>query len=195
MSGKRASVELSGLCGAAACALLLAGCAAPAGAPEVGAASAPGVAARPAETKPPAPAPAARSAPPAKAGAQAAPSAPIATPAAKPPSAAPALAKPPAAPALDLASLEKRLRETDAIGVVTKIALKNQIDDLLEQFRAFYQGRQRTTLAALRQPYERLLMKVLALLQDGDPQLASAVSASREAIWGILSDPAKFAAI
>ena len=32
-----------------------------------------------------------------------------------------------------------------------------------------------------------------SLLQDGDPPLASAISGSREAIWGILCDPQKFA--
>jgi hypothetical protein len=32
-------------------------------------------------------------------------------------------------------------------------------------------------------------------LQDSDPELASAIVASREAIWGILSDPKKFATI
>jgi hypothetical protein len=36
-------------------------------------------------------------------------------------------------------------------------------------------------------------LKVLSLLQDNDPSLASAISASREALWGILIDPAKFA--
>ena len=109
-------------------------------------------------------------------------------------SAPPDVAKP-KAPPLDLASLETRLKETKAIGVLTKIALKNQIDDLLDQFRAFYQGRLKTTLAELRRPYDLLLLKVLALLQDTDPALASALVASRDAIWGILSDPAKFAAI
>jgi hypothetical protein len=98
-------------------------------------------------------------------------------------------------PSLDLASLETRLKETEAIGVLTKIALKNQIDDLLDQFRAFYQGKLKTTLAELRRPYDLLVLKVLSLLQDSDPALASAIAASREAIWGILSDPAKFAAI
>jgi len=92
-------------------------------------------------------------------------------------------------------SLETRLKQTEAIGVFTKIALKNQVDDLIAQFRAFYAGRLNTTLAALRRPYEMLLQKVLALLQDADPPLASAIVASREAIWGILADPAKFATI
>jgi len=96
---------------------------------------------------------------------------------------------------LDLKSLETRLKQTEAIGVFTKIALKNQVNDLLDQFRAFYAGRLNTTLAALRRPYEMLLQKVLALLQDADRALAGAIVASREAMWVILSDPAKFATI
>lgn len=101
----------------------------------------------------------------------------------------------PVTPPLDLTALETRLKETNAIGVFTKITLKNQVDDLLEQFRAHYQGRTKTSLAELRQPYDRLLLKVLTLLQDGDPELARAVVTSREAIWGILADPARFAAL
>lgn len=103
--------------------------------------------------------------------------------------------KPAAAAPLDLALLEKRLRETEAIGVFTKIALKNQVDDLLNKFRAYYQGRSRTTLAELRQPYDMLLLKVLSLLQDDDPGLAHAIVASRETIWGMLADPNKFATL
>jgi hypothetical protein len=109
-------------------------------------------------------------------------------------SAAPAHVKQ-APPLLDLKSLETRLKETDAIGVFTKLALKNQVDDLLNKFRAFYQGRLRTTLAELRRPYDLVLFKVLALLQDTDPPLAAAIVASREAIWDILADPAKFATL
>jgi hypothetical protein len=109
-------------------------------------------------------------------------------------SAAPAPVKQ-APPPLDLKSLETRLKETEAIGVFTKLALKNQVDDLLDTFRAFYQGRLKTTLAELRRPYDLVLLKVLALLQDTDPPLAAAIVASREAIWGILADPDKFATL
>jgi hypothetical protein len=111
----------------------------------------------------------------------------------KKPGATPSPAKKAAPPPLDLTTLETRLKETKAIGVFTKITLKNQVDDLLDQFRAYYQGRAKTTLAELRQPYDRLLLKVLSLLQDGDPELARTIVASREAIWGILADPNKFA--
>ena len=106
---------------------------------------------------------------------------------------------PPAAktlePALDVAGLTARLRDTKAIGVFTKLALKNQVDDLLKQFRAHYQSGQKTGVASLRQPYDMLILKVLALLQDSDPPLARTISGSREAIWGILADPEKFNSI
>jgi hypothetical protein len=101
----------------------------------------------------------------------------------------------PKAPPLDLASLEQRLKDTKAIGLLTKITIKNQVDDLLNQFRSFYQGKLKTNLANLRRSYDLLVLKVLSLLQDSDPSLATAIAGSREAIWGILSDPSKFATI
>ena len=98
----------------------------------------------------------------------------------------------PSAPALDLGALEQRLKETRAIGLFTKLSLKNQVDDLLNQFRAFHGRQGAASLAELRQRYDLLLLKVLSLLQDGDPALATAISSSREALWGILADPVKF---
>lgn len=94
-------------------------------------------------------------------------------------------------PSLDFASLKTRLRATKAIGVFTKLALKNHIDDLLHEFELFHQGRG-PALSTLRERYDLLLLKVLSLLQNDDALLASDVSASREAIWAILADPAKF---
>lgn len=105
------------------------------------------------------------------------------------PAAAPAKAPP---PTLDLTTLETRLRATSAIGTFTKLSLKNQIGDLLDQFKTFHNGG-RPALPSLRQKYDLLLLKVLSLLQDEDASLAGAISASRESIWRILVDPAKFA--
>lgn len=107
------------------------------------------------------------------------------------PSPAPVAAKQ-ATPPLDLKSLEARLRETRAVGVFTKVSLKNQVDDLLNQFRAYHQRQTTTSLAALRQSYNLLMLKVLTLLQDGDPSLARDIVTSREAIWSILADRKKF---
>jgi hypothetical protein len=103
--------------------------------------------------------------------------------------------KPPPAPALDLADLEQRLRDTRAIGVFTKLSLKNQVDDLLSEFRTQYKGSNKHPTPELRQRYDLLILKVLSLLQDTDPALAAAISSSREAIGGILADPDKFAKI
>lgn len=126
-------------------------------------------------------------------------------PAAKPPvkAAAPAVrVLPPQKPAaaariaastLDLNALEQRLKNTDAIGVFTKIALKNQVDDLLKRFKAYHDSDGKTALAQLRQSYDQLLLKVNDVLKNGDPSLAGEIMGSREAIWSVLSDPVKFA--
>lgn len=114
-----------------------------------------------------------------------APVKPAAIPAPKPQTAAPA--------PLALDTLEQRLKDTPAIGVFTKLTLKNQVDDLLDRFRAHYNGRGGLTIPQLRQNYDQLLAKVHGLLKDGDPALAVAIVNSREAIWSVLTDPAKFA--
>ena len=114
---------------------------------------------------------------------------------AKKDSVAPELAKQKAPSPLDLTSLEKRLNETRAIDALAKIVFRNRVDDLLNRFRAFYQGKLKTTLAELRQPYDLLVLELISLLQEKDPSLAAAIAGSREAIWGLLADPAKFATI
>ena len=99
---------------------------------------------------------------------------------------------PHAAP-LDLKSLEQRLKQSDAIGVLTKLSLKNQVDDLVGRFKSYHEGHRPPTLTDLRPAFDLLLMKVLSLLQDHDTALASDINASREAIWGVLTDPQRLA--
>ncbi len=106
-----------------------------------------------------------------------------------------ALPAPVAPLTLDLSALKERLRQTKAIGIFTKIALKNQVDDLMAQFSAYYQGKARLTMTDLHRSYNLLMMKVLSLLQDSDQTLASAIVSSREVIWGLLADPKTFAAL
>jgi hypothetical protein len=96
---------------------------------------------------------------------------------------------------LDLTALKEQLKATKAIGVFTKISLKNQVDDLMDQFRTYYQGKAKTTMPELRRSYDLLMMKVLSLLQDSDQKLASEIVSSREAIWVLLSDQKKFATL
>lgn len=157
----------------------------------------PPVAAAPSEPPPPAPAAVAPPAPAAERAAIAVHAAraparaplPVAEPARKAPvPAAPALI---AEPPLDIAALKLRLRQTKALSTLTKLSLRGQMDKLIERFRAFHQSGQ-TSAAALRAPFDELVMKVLALLHKDDPALARSIAGSREAIWQILADPAKF---
>ena len=110
-----------------------------------------------------------------------------------PPAAARAASAAPSA--LDLNALKEQLKATKAIGVFTKISLKNQVDDLMQQFRDYYQGKSKLTMADLRRSYNLLMMKVLTLLQDEDKPLASAIVSSREAIWSLLANPTTFATL
>ena len=95
-------------------------------------------------------------------------------------------------PPVDVSGLKARLQDTPAIGAFTKLALRNQVDDLLKRFRAHYQSGQKTSVARLQQAYDMLVLKVLCVFQDSDPSLARSMLESRETIWGILADPDKF---
>jgi hypothetical protein len=161
-----------------------------------------GPATAPATAPTPAPAPASASASAAKKPAPRAPATPV--PAARAPApanaspasrASPAATQAGEAPHLDLKGLERRLKDTKAIGIFTKLALKNQVDDLVSKFRAYHDGQQPPTLADLRPNYELLIMKVQSLIQKDDPVLADDVTRSREAIWGVLADKSKFTLI
>ena len=90
-----------------------------------------------------------------------------------------------------IANLVARIRETGAIGFFTKLALKNQIDDLLNQFREFHAGINDTDLSALNDRFNLLLMKVITLLQDDDPKLFQDIVSAREFLWANLTDPEK----
>jgi hypothetical protein len=75
---------------------------------------------------------------------------PKAAPSPPPKAAPPVVAKAPPPAPLDIKTLEQRLKETGAIGVMTKLSLKNQVDDLLARFKAFHAGSRPPTLTDLR---------------------------------------------
>ncbi len=92
-----------------------------------------------------------------------------------------------------IAILVVRIRGTGAIGFFTKLALKNQIDDLLSDFREFHTGVGDTELSVLNDQFNLLLMKVITLLQDDDSKLFQDIVNARELLWINLADPEKFA--
>ena len=116
--------------------------------------------------------------------------APTPTPA-PPPEAAPPAA-PPAEPAISLQELGTRIKQTPALGTFSKLSLKNDLDDLVDGLRG-YHARKEGDLEVLHQRYEALVLKLLALLEEDEPELALALSRSRERIWKRLVDPVEFA--
>ena len=82
----------------------------------------------------------------------------------------PFVASPASVETLDFSSLVTRLRKTKAINLRTKVAVKNESDDLLEQARAYHARTGGTTLADLRRSYDSLLQELHSLLEDADPR-------------------------
>lgn len=104
----------------------------------------------------------------------------------------PSAASPTSVETLDFSSLVTRLRKTKAINLRTKVAVKNESDELLEQARAYHTQTGETSLADLRRSYDSLFQELHSLLEDADPPLARDLDRSRAAIWEILADPTKF---
>jgi hypothetical protein len=119
--------------------------------------------------------------------------APAPTPPSEPPQAkAPTPPAEPEAPAISLEELAQRIRETSAIGAFTKLSLKNDIDDLVDALRRYHE-RKEGDLEMLHARYDALVLKLMTLLEDDEPELALALGRSRKTIWGKLVNPVEFA--
>ena len=113
-------------------------------------------------------------------------------PRAPPPGASAPPAAPPAEPAISLEELGTRIKQTPALGTFSKLSLKNDLDDLVDGLRG-YHARKEGDLDDLHQRYEALVLKLMALLEEDEPELALALGRSRERIWKRLLDPVEFA--
>jgi hypothetical protein len=105
---------------------------------------------------------------------------------------APSPAPPDAEAQLSLDELGARIKATPAIGTFSKLSLKNDIDDLVDDLRGYHEHG-KGNLDELHQRYEALVLKLLTLLEDDEPELALALGRSRERIWNRLLDPVEFA--
>ena len=94
---------------------------------------------------------------------------------------------------MDLNTLEDRLRKTKAIGLFTKLELKNQVGDLIDEFARYHSEKSALNLDQLREHFNLLLMKLLSLLQDDDPGLQHDIASARPVLWSALADPRQFA--
>lgn len=95
---------------------------------------------------------------------------------------------------LDLDGLEKRLRKTKSMDLFTKLALKVEFDNLVEDFRLYHDGAGNGAMDSLIGRFDGLMGKTLKLVREGDPALFRTLATSRHALRVVLVDPAKFAA-
>jgi len=84
---------------------------------------------------------------------------------------------------VDINILKKRLRKTSAIGFFTKLAIRNDLIDLMDEIKKY---RKKSVLGdkldEIRASFDGLLLKLIALL-DEDPDLSRDLYVGRELIW------------
>lgn len=86
----------------------------------------------------------------------------------------------------DVDALSKRLKQTSAIGVLTKLAINSEATDLIDAVKKYRKlAVLEAKLGEIRSRFDGLMMKILALLED-DPSLARDIHVAREQIWSSL---------
>ena len=89
---------------------------------------------------------------------------------------------------VDLQILGDMLADTKAIGLLTKLSLKKDIDKVLRRLRNFHDGKSKFTLEQLEEQYDLLLMKIAIHLQDDDLTLHKHLCNAWLVIWEDLRD-------
>ena len=93
---------------------------------------------------------------------------------------------------MDFDELGRRLADTNAVGLFTKLSLKKNVNRLEADLRAYHDGEGSVDLKRLRQRYNVMVQEIVLMVQRKDPALARDVSAARGPLWGQLSDKQKF---
>ena len=89
----------------------------------------------------------------------------------------------PAPPQLDIDTLIERLKQTSAIGVLTKLVLRSNVNDLIDEVKRYKRSKAtQKQLDRIKAHFNGLLLKVLALL-DEDPKLAQDIQCARDSLW------------
>ena len=75
-----------------------------------------------------------------------------------------------------------------AIGLLTKLSLREDMSRLLEDVRAYRRRASLATLSDLRRRFDSLVNRVLTLVHEDDRDLALEVAAIREDLWLTLAE-------
>lgn len=93
---------------------------------------------------------------------------------------------------VDLEILADMLAKTSAVGLLTKLSLKKDINRVLSRLEDYHDGRGRFTLVQLEEQYNLLLMKIATHLQDKDLATHRHLCNAWLVIWEDLKDPERF---
>lgn len=93
---------------------------------------------------------------------------------------------------VDLRTLTAALRDTKAVGTMTKIRLRNDINRVLGRLERWHGNKSRFTLDQLEEQYHMLLMKIATLIHDDDLVLHQQLCNAWAGIWLDLKDPDRF---
>jgi len=94
---------------------------------------------------------------------------------------------------LDLDELSDRIANTKAVGLLSKLSMKRDVDKLEKDLRAFHGGTTRHTLDQLKERYDLMVHNLLVQIQDKDAALAGDVARVRNQLWKRLANPDEFA--
>ncbi len=89
--------------------------------------------------------------------------------------------------------LLERFNNTKAVGVFTKLSIKNNITRLNQSFGQYHQGKRPPTIEELRESYDLMVQEIMVLIQNKDPQLAKDLYGVRLLLWSYLAEPDKYA--
>lgn len=93
----------------------------------------------------------------------------------------------------DLDGLIHRVTKSKALGFLTKLSLKQEIDRLLESIRQYHNGTGNDSLEQLHERYDLMVHKLVTLVQNKDEELVKSIDDGRDKLWAILADEHKFA--
>jgi len=85
-------------------------------------------------------------------------------------------------------TLEKRIRETNSIGGLSKLKLSGDINKMIADLKTYHAGDSPHTLEQHREQYDLLYMKVVSQVQDKDPELFNQLCNAWDPLWAELQD-------
>jgi len=93
-----------------------------------------------------------------------------------------------------LEELAEALIETDAVGMLDKLAIQSRVEALAKAFHYWHDGSSGLTLTDLRTRFETLHGEIVAMLAPEAPALAREVRSKQDALWQAFRDPKAFRA-